>query len=94
MTPTLADPFQGKPVLAAMRPAHSRHAPTSATSDAEQQILDLLDRVDATPDHPSAARLLAEAMRAGQCTPALASLSRVDPSAALAAADTLLTLLR
>jgi hypothetical protein len=67
---------------------------TSATTDAEQQARDLLSRVDAMPDHPSAARLLAEAMRAGPCTPALAPLSRVDPPAVLAAADTLLTLLQ
>jgi hypothetical protein len=33
-------------------------------------------------------------MRAGPVTPALASLSRVDPSAALVAAGTLLTLLQ
>jgi len=65
-----------------------------ATTDAEQQAQDLLRRVDAMPDHPMAARLLAEAMRVGPCAPALASLSRVNQPAALAAADTLLTLLR
>jgi hypothetical protein len=67
---------------------------TSATTDAEQRVLDQLARVDARPDGPSAARLLAEAMRVGPCAEVLASLSRVDPSATLAAADTLLTLLR
>jgi hypothetical protein len=53
----------------------------------------LLYHVGARPDDPSVSRLLAEAMRAGPCVPALASLSRVDLSAALAAADMLLTLL-
>ena len=66
----------------------------STTTDPEQQAQDLLDRVDAMPDHPSVVRLLAEAMRAGPCIPALASLSRVDPAAAIAAADALLTILR
>ena len=73
---------------------HPRPKTASATTDAEQQAQDLLRGVDAMPDQPMAARLLAEAMRAGPCAPALASLSRVDQPAALAAADTLLTLLR
>jgi tetratricopeptide (TPR) repeat protein len=74
--------------------AHTRPEAVSARTNRKGQAQDLLSRVDATPDHPSAPRLLAEAMRAGPCLPALASLGRVDPSAALAAADALLTLLR
>jgi tetratricopeptide (TPR) repeat protein len=67
---------------------------TSAATDVEPQARNLLSRVDAMPDQPSAARLLAEAMRAGPCVPVLASLGRVNPAAALTAADTLLALLR
>jgi tetratricopeptide (TPR) repeat protein len=73
----------------AEHPARNRQRPP----DQEQRVEDLLNRVDATPDDPSAATLLAEAMRAGPCAPTLASLSRVDPSAAAAAAAALLKLL-
>jgi hypothetical protein len=73
--------------------AHPRSEKTSSTTDAERLALDLLCQVDARPDDPSASRLLAEAMRAGPCMPALTSLSLVDPSAALAAGDMLLKLL-
>ena len=55
---------------------------------------ELLSRIDAAPDHPAALRLLAQALRSGPCAPVLAPLGRVDPPAARAAADTLLTLLR
>ena len=58
--------------------AHPRAETAEVSTDAKRQAQDLLDRVDAVPDHPSAPKLLAEAMRAGPVTPALASLSRVQ----------------
>jgi hypothetical protein len=73
--------------------AHPRLKTISAT-DVEQRAQYLLSLVDAKPDYPPAVRRLAEVMRSGPCAPALPTLSRVDPSAALAVADTLLTLLR
>ena len=66
----------------------------NATIGPEQQDQDLLSRVVRSPDYPSAARLLAEAMRSGPCTSALGSLCEIDPPAVLAAADTLLELLQ
>lgn len=68
-------------------------AANSAT-DLESETRDLLSRVDANPDGPSATRLLAQALRDGPLMPVLATLCRVDPQAVLAAADALLTLLR
>ena len=74
--------------------ARPRAKIANATIGPEQQDQDLLSRVDRTPDYPSAARLLAEAMRSGPCTSALGSLGEIDPPAVLAAADTLLALLQ
>ena len=74
--------------------ARPRAKTASTAIDAQQQNRDLLGRVDRIHDHPSAARLLAEAMRSGPCTSELGPLGEIDPSAMLAAADTLLALLQ
>jgi hypothetical protein len=74
--------------------ARPRAKTANATIGPEQQDQDLLSRVDRSPDYPSTARLLAEAMRSGPCTSALGSLGEIDPPAVLAAADTLLALLK
>lgn len=74
--------------------SHPQSETAGAITDPARLAQDLLDRADATPDHSSATRFLAEAMHAGPCILALASLSRVDPPATLAAADALLTILR
>jgi hypothetical protein len=62
--------------------------------DLELPLPELLSQADAAPDHPATPRLLAKALRSGPCALVLAPLSRVDPPATRAAADTLLTLLR
>jgi hypothetical protein len=74
--------------------ARPRADAANATIGPDQQDQDLLSRVDRMPGYPSAARLLAEAMRSGPCTSALGSLGEIDPPAVLAAADTLLALLQ
>ncbi|WP_460071329.1 trypsin-like peptidase domain-containing protein [Streptomyces sp. YKOK-I1] len=78
------------------RPTTTAPPPNTADTDTpqEKQAEALLRRADSTPDDPSAVRLLVEALRISPCPSVLASLSRVAPAAARAAADTLLTLLQ
>ncbi|WP_406375717.1 serine protease [Streptomyces sp. NBC_00647] len=63
------------------------------TADPSRQAQQLLARADADPESDKAAALVAEALRLGPCPPALPTLARIAPKAAMAAADTLLLLL-
>ncbi len=72
----------------------TRHETNNTTTNSGQRSQELLRRADAEPDYLAAARLLAEAMRAGPCTPAFGPLSRISPPAVLAASSALLALLQ